>query len=130
MSAPDAPRRPPFCPNPGCAHHRVAGPDWRSVRCGFYRRLAAPHRVQRYRCCHCRRQFSDQTFSLTYWLKRPDLLLDIAWSLVGCSGYRQIARQYQLSPNTVQTHAARLGRHCLLFHCRHRPLSRFCPDVG
>lgn len=121
MSAPGASRRPPFCPNPSCAYHRVSGPDWTVVRIGFYARLAPPYRVQRYRCRHCRRRFSDQTFSITYWLKRPELLLEIAASLVGCSGYRQIARARACAPTTVLTHAARLGRHALLFHERHRP---------
>jgi hypothetical protein len=88
---------------------------------GFYARLAPPQRVQRYRCVHCRRQFSDQTFSLTYWLKRPELLLEIAASLVGCSGYRQIARARACAPTTVLAHTARLGRHALLFHQQHRP---------
>ena len=121
MSMPGASRRPPFCPNPDCAYHRVSGPGWPVVRTGFYARLAPPHRVQRYRCRHCRRQFSDQTFSLTYWLKRPELLIEIASSLVGCSGYRQIARARACAPTTVLTHAARLGRHALLFHEQHRP---------
>jgi hypothetical protein len=36
-------------------------------------------------------------------------------------GYRQIARQYLVSPQTVLGLAARLGRHCLLFHENLRP---------
>jgi transposase-like protein len=121
MSTPQPLRHPPFCPNPRCAHHRVTGPHWQVVRLGFYARQTPPLRVQRYRCGHCRRQFSDQTFSLTYWLKRPELLLEIAASLIGCSGYRQIARARTCAPTTVLTHAARLGRHALLFHQRYRP---------
>ena len=46
----------------------------------------------RYRCCHCRRRFSDQTFLLTYWLKRPELLLPTFHGLLSCSCLRQIAR--------------------------------------
>ena len=121
MSASVATRHPPFCPNPNCAYHRFGGPDWPFVRTGFYPRLTPPHRVQRYRCRHCRRQFSDQTFSLTYWLKRSDLLHEIAAGLVGCSGYRQIARARGCAPTTVLGQAARLGRHALLFHESHRP---------
>jgi hypothetical protein len=41
--------------------------------------------------------------------------------LVGCSAFRQIAREFEVSPSTIATHAARLGRHCLLFHVRGRP---------
>jgi hypothetical protein len=40
---------------------------------------------------------------------------------VGGSGLRQIARQFGVSPQTILTHASRLGRHALLFHEEHRP---------
>ena len=112
---------PEFCPNERCAHHRTSGPDWRWQRAGFFSRQAAPHRIQRFRCCHCRRYFSTQTFRTDYWLKRPELLPEVFHRLVACSGFRQIARRYDISPQTVLTHAARLGRHCLLFHEEHRP---------
>ena len=41
--------------------------------------------------------------------------------LVACAGYRQIARLFGVSPQTVLGLAARLGRHCLLFHEEWRP---------
>ena len=53
--------RPPFCPNPSCAYHDPTTGSWRWVRAGFFRRDAAPHRVQRFQCRHCRRHFSPQT---------------------------------------------------------------------
>jgi len=112
---------PPFCPNPSCCHHRTSGIGWRWVRSGFFSRLASPHRIQRFQCRHCRRHFSQQTFSCTYWLKRPELFEPIFHQLVACSGFRQIARQFSISPQTLLTHSARLGRHCLLFHQLHRP---------
>jgi len=77
--------------------------------------------VQRYRCSHCRRSFSDQTFRTGYWLRRPDLLRPLFLRLVACSAFRQIAREFEVAPSTVTRLAARLGRHCLLFHERHRP---------
>ncbi len=116
-----APHAPPFCPHPDCSFHRVAGPRWRYVRNGFFARACPPLRVQRYRCGHCRRSFSDQTFSTRYWLKCPGLLNPLFHRLLGCSAYRQIAREFETSPSTVQRLASRLGRHCLLFHQRHRP---------
>jgi hypothetical protein len=88
---------------------------------GFFSRRAAPQRIQRYRCSHCRRSFSTQTFSPTYWLRRPDVLPVLIGRLVACSGYRQIARALAVSPSTVLGQTARLGRHCLLFHERLRP---------
>jgi transposase-like protein len=120
MSRAAAPLKPPFCPNPGCSFH-FSPIGWHYVRDGFFSRLGAPTRVQRFRCRHCRRRFSAQTFRTTYWLKRPRLLASVLRGLVSCAGLRQIARALEASPQTVLLHANRLGRHCQLFHERHRP---------
>lgn len=111
---------PPFCPSPGCRFHGDPR-GWRARRKGFFRRQAAPQRIQRYQCPHCRRCFSSQTFSPTYWLKRPDLPRALFLRLLACSAYRQIARDLGVSPTTVLRQTERLGRHCLLFHERLRP---------
>ena len=120
MSTASAPQAPPFCPNPGCPFH-LSPAGWRVVRDGFFSRRHAPSRVQRFRCRHCRRRFSDQTFRTTYWLQRPDLLARVFEGLVSCACLRQIARALGASPQTVLLHANRLGRHCQLFHERYRP---------
>jgi hypothetical protein len=95
------------------------------VKAGFFTRLASPHRIQRFQCVDCRRHFSSQTFECTYWLRRPELLPAIFHRLQGCSGHRQIAREFDVSPQTILRQAARLGRHCQLFHERHRPRGAF-----
>ena len=112
---------PPFCPNAACRYHRQDRHLWRFKKAGFYHRASDDRWVERRRCVTCRRYFSTQTFSPTYWMKRPDLQRPVFWSLLGCSGYRQIARQFGVSPQTILTHVARLGRHCLLHHEAHRP---------
>jgi len=122
MSGANAPFTPPFCPNPSCAFHCRDSASWRWVRNGGFSRHSPPLRVQRFRCGHCGRNFSEQTFSTSYWFKRPELHDRIFADLVACGGYRQIARKYDLSPQTVALHAARLGRHCQLFH------RRLCPE--
>jgi transposase-like protein len=114
--------QPPFCPNPDCDFHQKST-TWRFKRIGFYLRQTPPHRVQRYLCTHCNRSFGTQTFHPTYWLKRPDLLQPLFWRLLACSGYRQIAREFAVSPTTVLGQAARLGRHCWLVQEQHRPRS-------
>jgi transposase-like protein len=111
---------PPFCPNPTCRHHTDPR-GWRWKCKGFFVRQAAPHRIQRYACRACDRSFSSQTFSTSYWLRRPELLAPVFLQLVACSGYRQIARALGASPSTVLRQTVRLGRHCLLFHERLRP---------
>ena len=120
MPAAARPRRPPFCPNPVCDFHRDPR-GWRFTKKGFYERETRPRRIQRYRCTRCGRNFSSQTFSLTYWLRRPDLLRPVFWRIVGCSALRQIAAEFGVSHTTVLRHVERLGRHCLLVHERWRP---------
>ncbi len=111
---------PPHCPNPRCDSHRIPG-AWRFIKKGFYPRPLRADRIQRYRCQHCGRNFSSQTFSPSYWLRRPDLLETLFFRIRGCSGLRQIAQELDVSPSTVQHQVERLGRHCLLFHERLRP---------
>jgi transposase-like protein len=111
---------PPFCPFPHCNFH-LDPRGWRFKKNGTHLRLFDHRRIQRYRCHHCQRSFSSQTFSTTYWLKRPDLLLPILHALKACSGFRQIARSQAVAPTTIERQAARLGRHMLLFHEHRRP---------
>ncbi len=111
---------PPFCPNPACVFHLIPT-GWRFRKAGFYGRRAPPRKVQRYRCTHCRRDFSDQTFSVTYWLKRPELLPSVFEATLSGTGLRQLARFRACSPSTVMHQIARLGRHCLLAHQYLRP---------
>lgn len=109
---------PPHCPNRNCKHHIRRAEPWPWRRRGYYTRRTVPHRVQRLECRACGVTFSRQTFSATYWLKRPDLLERIFMRVVGCMCARQIARDLQCSPETVNRLTARLGRHCMLYHMR------------
>ena len=120
MPSPGSARTPPFCPAPECGSHADPG-AWRFVKKGFFLRQRRPRRVQRYRCTHCGRYFSTQTFSPTYWLKRPEILRPLFFRTLACSAYRQIARELDLAHSTVQHQVERLGRHCLLLHERLRP---------
>ena len=111
---------PPHCPNPACRFH-LSSRGWRWRRYGFYPRLLRPHRIQRFRCDTCRRTFSTQTFAVDYWLKHPRLLAPVFFRLLACSGFRQIARDAGVRHTSVMRLSQRLGRHCLLYHHRHRP---------
>jgi transposase-like protein len=117
---PPADFKPPFCPRPTCPFH-TNPQGWRYKKTGFHHRLSHPQSVQRFLCLHCRRSFSTQTFSTTYWLKRPDLLKTLFHRTLQCSAYRQVARELDVDPTTVQRQVERLGRHCLLFQELHRP---------
>ena len=110
------PSTPPFCPNPECHHHHPGNGTWHYVQFGTYTRKKPPYTVQRFRCEHCDRTFSTQTFRATYWLKCPELLATIQRHAVSGCANRQLARVLRVNPATVDNHLARLGRHCLLFH--------------
>ena len=113
-------RAPPHCPFADCDSH--ADPDtWRAIKKGFFFRRAKPSKIQRYRCSHCGRSFSSQTFSTTYWLKLPQLQEPLLFRVLGCSAFRQIAWEFGVHVSTIQRQVERLGRHCLLIQQQLRP---------
>ncbi len=120
MSDTSDPFVPPHCPRTDCAFHRCRV-GWRWSRHGSFTRRASPRRIPRFRCGHCGHTFSSQTFHITYWLRRPELLLPVAHGLLACSGYRQIARDKSCRPPTVMRLAARIGRQALLLLWELRP---------
>jgi len=118
---------PPFCPNPNCNFHKGSKKEWSYKRAGFFNRKSPPYRIQRFTCQNCHRSFSSQTFSTTYWQKLPDLDKKIFMRTVGGMANRQIARDLNVAPSTIDRHLNRLGRHCLLFHARY---GMGCPPNG
>ena len=111
---------PPHCPRSWCRYHTSAE-GWRWEKFGHYTRQCAPQRIPRFHCLHCGVTFSTQTFSTTYYLKRPELLEKLAHRLLACSGYRQMAREAECHPTSVMGQAARLGRHAMLMLAAERP---------
>ncbi len=105
--------RPSFCPWPHCPEHARTSPGYRFRRHGTYASRRR-RRVPRFRCLICRRTFSRQTFAVSYYRKRPELIRPVAAGLVAGSAHRQIARSLGCAPSTVTRLAARLGRHALL----------------
>ena len=105
---------PRFCPRRTCFQHRQAKPK-RIVynRHGSYRR-ADRRRVPRYLCHSCHHTFSKQAFAISYYMKRPELLIPVAHGLVNGAAHRQIARMVGCAPSTVTRLSARLGRHAQL----------------
>jgi transposase-like protein len=110
--------QPPHCPSSKCHFHNPLQQGWRWKHTGVYTRKTPPHRIRRFQCLHCRVTFSCQTFSVTYWLKRPDVILQLPAKVTGGACNSQIAFDLGVAPATIDRHIYRLGRHCLLFHAR------------
>ena len=110
--------QPQFCPHKNCKYHNRLEPGWDYRRFGFFIRRSDNRRIQRYFCLHCEITFSTQTFSTTYWQKLRGLDAKIFMKTAGGMANRQIARDLNVDPTTVDHKIARLGRHCLLFHDR------------
>jgi len=118
MKTTDPGWQPPHCPNPNCRYHNEIHTDWSYRKHGFFTRRIPPHRIQRFTCFHCGRYFSTQTFDVTYWLKRPDVLRHLITKTTGGMANRQIATDLLAGSTTVDRQLSRLGRHCLLFHAQ------------
>ena len=116
--------RPRFCPSPLCGdHHLPSTRRYRYVRNGFYRRKCDRKRIQRFKCKRCRAGFSQQTFSVTYCMKRPDLLEWVANWITSGAAMRRIVRsrngmrsEQPCHPSTLPRIARRVGSQCLLAH--------------
>ena len=107
--------KPPFCPNQNCKAHKPLQNNWHYIKFASYRRKSDNRKIQRYRCMTCKRTFSTQTFSTTYWQRLRGIDAKIMTKTIGCMANRQIARDLGIDPATVNRKLARMGRHCLLF---------------
>jgi len=106
---------PSFCPRSDCPQHQVDPRAFRYKRLKeTYTRRCDGRVVPRFRCRDCRHGFSQQSFAVSYYLKRPELTVPIAKGIVNGAAHRQIARMAGCAPSTVTKRVARLGRHAEL----------------
>lgn len=126
--------RPRFCPSSRCDDHCLdRSRRYRYVRNGFYGRKCDRKRIQRFKCKRCNVGFSQQTFSVTYCMKRPDLLSEVANWIVSGAPLRRITRSLggvrphrACHPSTVSRISRRVGSQCLLVH---EELRRHLPPI-
>jgi len=121
---------PPHCPSRNCQFHNPLMKDWQWRRVGFYRRKAHPQCIRRFQCKHCGVTFSSQTFSTTYWLRRPDIIGKLMNKVTSGACNSQVAFDLSVSPATIDRQIYRLGRHCLLFHAKLMKYKPVLRDIG
>jgi hypothetical protein len=116
---------PPFCPNKACrchvdAHSRQARELSRRrwyKRDGSYSTLIRGP-VIRFKCLVCGRGFSEQTFSLDYYVKRTIDYRRLRELLDSCCGVRAASRTLRCSCDSVTNRTSRLARQCISAHAR------------
>jgi hypothetical protein len=116
---------PPFCPNKDCSCHvDPLSPQARELaRRRWYKRngsypTAIRGEVTRFKCRVCGRGFSEQTFSLDYYVKRTIDYRRLRELLGACSSVRAASRILRCSCDSVTNRTSRLARQCISAHAR------------
>ncbi|TVR05059.1 MAG: hypothetical protein EA403_03595, partial [Spirochaetaceae bacterium] len=110
---------PPFCLNPKCRYHceRAAG---KAAVPWFYRHgsyhTEAFGEVPRFRCRHCGRGCSRQSFRLDYYAKRVLDYRELLRQLVSCGSTRDMSRAFCATTSTVANRIERLARAAAALH--------------
>lgn len=111
-------RHPPFCPNGNCPFHnpelaklhRRVPHRW-YLKKGFMQVSRGP--VQRYRCRHCHKDFTENTFSIDYHNKKHISYRTILYMFIGCMGIRAMGRALHISPDSVDSRLRRLSHQAM-----------------
>jgi len=108
-----------FCPRTTCVNHHLdagASDHW-YLPFGSYHTYAFGT-VPRYRCRDCGKTFSDQTFSLNYYLKKKTEFANFAKALNSRSSDLFCARHFGYSSASMQTRVDRLARNGIYVHAQ------------
>ena len=107
-------RVPPFCPRRSCPQHWIDSPDptrWWS-KAGHYQ-CTREGQVQRFVCKECGHRFSESSFSIDYFAKRPISYHRLLGLLTNSTSIRAAARLLHTSPGAVTCRITRLARQAL-----------------
>ena len=102
-----------FCPRVSCPAHTLNLPNRSWCYRHGYHLTNAFGRVQRYRCRHCGKTFSDQTFLLNYWLKKPTDFHSLGRDINSSASSNFVARHHHLSADSMRIRHDRLARNAL-----------------
>lgn len=106
---------PTRCPNQDCPQH-LTPEDKFYVHNGHYHPACREQPVPRYKCRHCKRGFSDQTFRHDYRDHRPETNARLMELLISGVGLRQAGRMLRLSSTAVVEKLRKFGTTCNLLH--------------
>lgn len=108
-----------FCPSKYCKNHNRQDTNRWYKKAGSYETKAFGT-VQRYKCNTCGRQFSDQTFSVNFAVKKVLDLNDILYRISACSGIRAAARYYKVTDKVITNRIKRISNQVigLMIACR------------
>lgn len=106
---------PRHCPHPACAAH-AAGVLFRFRRDGTFLRRCDGRRVQRFRCHHCARRFSTQSFRLDRRQQKPWINVPLFGCFVSKVSHRQTARTLRIDRKTVHRRLLLWGPAMNRFH--------------
>jgi transposase-like protein len=111
---------PPYCPNPRCVFHQGTEAPF-FIKNGFCKTDKPPFTNQRYKCRHCRQQFSANTFKLDFRRRKIDLHEKVLnWSMNGMSN-NSVARQLKIAEGTVRNRLKVLAQQSLFFEKENYP---------
>ena len=102
-----------FCPNAKCPYSRRLHFDTRWYTKDGFHPTKAFGLVQRYRCKYCRKSFSDQTFSLNYYLKRKTDFSLLLRQLTSNNSDCFTSRHNHLSFESLRIRRDRMARNAL-----------------
>jgi transposase-like protein len=107
---------PPFCPNKACPYHnpKLCASKW-FWNNGTYNTKCF-NTVQRFKCRHCSKEFSTQTFHLDYYAKKQCDYEIIYNHVISSAGVRDIARALEVRTDVIQNRIGRLSRQCMAIH--------------
>ena len=107
--------QPPRCPNRDCPSYQPGAPFSYAAH-GSFQRACDGRTVPRFRCLHCGKRFSSQTFRLDYRLRNVRINRVVFGHFVSKMTLRQSARMLGCTRKTVELRLRRYGRHFRLFN--------------
>lgn len=109
-------KHPPFCPNSDCEHHQIRKKQHGWFYNDGYYSTKSNQQITRFQCKSCKKRFSAQTFSMSFFLKKKGSFDYIFKQLKATAGIRDISRDLGISPASVLLRITRLARQSVCIH--------------